>query len=485
MNKGLPVQPIRLLSNEDMARIHDGSCAILEQVGARVRHPRMLGILEEAGLPVDHENERVGFPRASVEGFIERAKKKRESLVSPSVANELPGEIRLSLGGGQALIYDDVRGEIRSGLKSDLEQATIIGDYYPEIKTIANMIHPTDVPGPVSDIHMWDVLLRRTKKFANATVTNKGSIKYIMEMLAVVVGSVDEVRKRHMFRKICFVYSPLTVPREDLEVAFEMLDAGMDVVIGHAMPSMGIHAPITICGALASVNAEALAGLVMTEALNQDFVVPYHCATACAINPRTAITLAATPEFMQINAACAEMARYYGLGGDGFYGAGHTDAPVPDYQAGFEVGASMMIGVFSGCSGFSAGTLGPAHEVVSLSKIPLDVDCAGYVNRWLRQIRFDEDTLALDTIINVERGDGNFIAEEHTVKHLRDECWEPRIFTRLKPSEYMARGRDLAQSARAEIDEILKNHDPHPLSPEQEKELSKIVKACEKAKGVG
>ena len=463
-----------------MDRIHDASCHILEKVGARVGHPRMLRVLEESGLPVDYERERVKFPRTATERFLDEAREKRERFNVPGPSGELPGKVSLSMGGGQALIYDVAVKSVRPACKRDLDEATIVGDYYPEIKSVSNLINPTDVPGPVNDIHMWDVLLRRTGKFGAATVTNKGSVKFIMEMLAVAVGSVEEVRKRRMFRKICFMFSPLTVPREELDVGFEMLDQGMGVVIGHAMPCMGIHAPITLAGALASVNAEALAGLIMTEALRQEFSLPYHCGTAVSMNPRTAISLAATPEFLQVNAACAELARYYGLGDEGFYGAGHTDSPVPNYQAGFEVGASMMIGVFCGCSRFGAGTLGPAHEVVCIPKIALDVDAVKYVNHWLRPIEVTEETLPVDAIIETMARDGNFIADEHTVKHIRGACWEPETFEQAKPSEH----KDLLEGAHERTAHVLRTHDPHPLSEEQEREIARIVKRAEKAKGV-
>jgi len=475
---------LRLLSDDDLAKIHEASCVVLEKVGAKAGHPRMLRILEGVGLPVDYQAERVAFPRSSVERFLDQAKRKREALGAPTSSNLPPAKVTLAMGGGQSLIHDLDANVIRAATKDDLVEATVIGDYYQEVGSIANLVNPTDVHAPVNDIHMWDVLLRRTTKFTAATVTNRGSVEFILEMLAVVAGSVDEVIKRRMFRKICFMFSPLRVPREELEVGFEMLDRGLDVVIGHPIPCVGVHTPITLAGALASVNAEALAGLIMTEALRQEFAMPYHCATAVTMNPRTAITLAASPEFMLMNAACSELARYYGLGGDGFYGSAHTDSPAPDYQAGFEVGASMMMGIFFGCSSFSVGTLGPAHEVVCLPKIPLDVDAAGYCSRWLQRIEVNDETLPLDLILRIAGGDGCYIAEEHTVGNLRRACWDPRLLSRAKPSEFMDKGMDLLAAARREVRRILETHDPHPLSPEQESEMSKIVRRAEQAKGV-
>ena len=46
--------------------------------------------------------------------------------------------------------------------------------------------------------------------------------------------------------------------------------------------------------------------------------------------------------------------------------------------------------------------------------------------------------------------------------------------------------RDVLETAREKTDWILENHNPEPLSDEQQKELSKIVKAAEKElKGEG
>jgi len=83
-------------------------------------------------------------------------------------------------------------------------------------------------------------------------------------------------------------------------------------------------------------------------------------------------------------------------------------------------------------------------------------------------------------VLEVIARDGNFLAEEHTAKSVRGACWEPQVFGHTKPSEHA----ELLCAAREKTDHILRTHDPRPLSEEQEREISRIVKRAEKAKGV-
>ena len=47
----------------------------------------------------------------------------------------------------------------------------------------------------------------------------------------------------------------------------------------------------------------------------------------------------------------------------------------------------------------------------------------GALKHYIRPIRIDEDTLALDLINQVGPG-GNFLAETHTIKHIKS-LWQP------------------------------------------------------------
>jgi trimethylamine--corrinoid protein Co-methyltransferase len=83
--------------------------------------------------------------------------------------------------------------------------------------------------------------------------------------------------------------------------------------------------------------------------------------------------------------------------------------------------------------------------------------------------------MALD-VIDAVGPRGHFLRERHTREHFRKLGFSDVLRVPAKEGEY----RDALEVAREKTDWILENHHPEPLSNEQQKELSKIVKAAEK-----
>jgi trimethylamine--corrinoid protein Co-methyltransferase len=58
---------LRLLSEEDLKKIHEASLSILENTGMMIDHKKARAMLQEAGAKVDHEKKIVKFPPELVE----------------------------------------------------------------------------------------------------------------------------------------------------------------------------------------------------------------------------------------------------------------------------------------------------------------------------------------------------------------------------------------------------------------------------------
>ena len=71
---------------------------------------------------------------------------------------------------------------------------------------------------------------------------------------------------------------------------------------------------------------------------------------------------------------------------------------------------------------------------------------------------------------------GNFLGEEHTFRHFRDEIWSPTLSERRSYEEWEADGaKDMKQVVAEKLVEILDNHQPEPLSEEILAKLDAIV----------
>ncbi|NUQ85986.1 MAG: trimethylamine methyltransferase family protein, partial [Anaerolineales bacterium] len=116
------------------------------------------------------------------------------------------------------------------------------------------------------------------------------------------------------------------------------------------------------------------------------------------------------------------------------------------------------------------------------AQMVLDNELAGSVLRLRRGLSADAEHLAVDIILDVMNGTRNFLGQKHTMKHLRGgelaltklaernswDTWEEKL-----------ERKQMADRAIEEAERILREHEVPPLSPEQERELDKILAAAE------
>jgi len=91
---------------------------------------------------------------------------------------------------------------------------------------------------------------------------------------------------------------------------------------------------------------------------------------------------------------------------------------------------------------------------VSYEKLAMDNEILGMCQRVLRGIEVDDDTLGTDLLI--EKGPGtDFMTEEHTIRHMRQEFFVPKLANRRKrestssDDNAMARAKMVVEQARS------------------------------------
>ncbi len=115
----------------------------------------------------------------------------------------------------------------------------------------------------------------------------------------------------------------------------------------------------------------------------------------------------------------------------------------------------------------------------SYEQLVIDNDIIRMVRRLIEGIPVDDEALAVDVIASVGPG-GNFLMEEHTLRHMKREQSQPRILDRTMRYSWEAAGsKDLTQVAREVALEILENHRPEPLPPGVAERLREIIREAE------
>jgi trimethylamine--corrinoid protein Co-methyltransferase len=122
-----------------------------------------------------------------------------------------------------------------------------------------------------------------------------------------------------------------------------------------------------------------------------------------------------------------------------------------------------------------AGILGTDHGG-SLAWLVADDEAMTFARRVARGFEVDEERLALEVIAAAGPG-GNFLSEEHTLRHYRRELLIPdATWTREAFDVWQAKG---ASSFQARVSErlatILKTHQVDPIDPKLDEEIGRIV----------
>lgn len=115
----------------------------------------------------------------------------------------------------------------------------------------------------------------------------------------------------------------------------------------------------------------------------------------------------------------------------------------------------------------------------SFEQMVIDNDIVKMVRKVMKGIEINDETLAVDVIDQVGAG-GDFLSQEHTIKHMRSEQSHPKIFNRQMRYAWKDKGsKDLTAVAHEEALSILENHKPEPLAESIQEELKAIIAEAE------
>ncbi|MEM2865499.1 MAG: trimethylamine methyltransferase family protein [Candidatus Bathyarchaeia archaeon] len=168
----------------------------------------------------------------------------------------------------------------------------------------------------------------------------------------------------------------------------------------------------------------------------------------------------------------------------GYYGiptvnaaAGASNSKLVDYQNGYE---KMFVALTAALSGANIIALhGGVTAELSYHPIQaiLDDDIACLVGRTIEGVEVTLETMAVDLINRVGPIPGHFLAEEHTRKWWKKEHFMPKAADMSSYPEWLRKGRKNAlEYAKDRMGEILRTHEPKPLSEREDREINEILK---------
>jgi trimethylamine--corrinoid protein Co-methyltransferase len=455
-----PFAPLEILDAEQIEQIHLAALHILENVGVDFMDGEALALWERAGANVDHARQHVWIDRGLLMDAIATAPATFTWRARNPAKNVVIGANHIAFGppGGMVYASDLVRGR-RVGTLTDLED-------FIKLSQMLNVLHfacweqvtPQDVPVAVRH-------LRRMQ--AGITLSDKP----LMEAAHGRVISADNIALAELacgpglgpvIGDVINVNSPLRYDARMLGGLITYARAGQACFITPFILA-GAMSPITLAAALAQQNAEALAGVALTQLVQPGAPVLYGGFTT-NVDMKSGSPAFGTPEGAWAVLVGAQLARRYRLP---YRASGSlTTAKTPDAQAAYETQWNLWPAVLAHSNlimhalGWLEGGL-----TASFEKFILDAESLAMFQHFLNGFTITDETLALDMIAEVGPG-GHHFGTPHTQARYRTEFYASSLSDRLGYEAWAAAGeRDAAARANALYKELLAQYEPPALDP--------------------
>ena len=446
---------MNLWSEEAIEAIHNASLALLERGGVRVESDEARAIFFAAGCKAG-VTDRVLVPAGVVEEalatlprqFTLAARNAERSLTMDPESAQIYVH---NMGGARAMIDPRTGASTLATMRDQIVLARVMHSLANQHE-VCPLVMPQDVPGDLEPLYSYLVLAHETDKaLGGPGISHPFQAEYVVEMAKVVTGASGDDGVYPV--DIAFSpVSPLLLGAEVTDAMLETLRRGHVVVEILPCPAAATTAPGAIAAAVATQNAEALAGIVLAQIVAPGTPM-YYGPRLSATDPRTGVVTSGTPETGVASVAATLLARRYGLPCD-CYGP-TSDSKTVDTQLGYEHALNAIIGMaarprfLSGLGDIQAG-VGSSPEVLLI-----DDEILNYCFYALEERPWDSDALDVDAMIEGALSGQGYLGTKHTRRYIRKDLAIPLLSYRGGLNEWIASGRsglvDIASEKVAEI----------------------------------
>ena len=444
---------LRVLSDDDVARVHAAALELLGAEGAAAEAAAQSApsTFVLAGRVPEHDVT-VGA------GLVWLA-----AGVATAGPGGVPERVRRLAGG------DSVPATL-----ADLDDAVRLADALPEVAVLAGP--PLRAAGVPVVGALARCLAGSSKHVMAGLVSSAADAAAAVGMAVAVAGSAEEARRR----------APLSLcgGADAFEAALVFARAGLPVgvVLGPADAASGVPAPPSAPSAAAADERPTAPADLGPVLIHHHAGVLAGCAAVQAAVPGAAFFYAADPAAAGLppagppaalfQLAAAQLAAHVGL--PIVAGGLRTTSHEPDWQA-CEQDAFASLGTTAAGADVTggAGLLGAA-TAFSPQQLVMDSEIFSWNAKIAAGIDVQDETIAIDTIKQVGIG-GNYLGQRHTRRHMKD-VWRPRLLDRSMWDAWIASGKEGAyEKATALAGQLLAEHACVPLGAEARGVIERIV----------
>ncbi len=469
------------LSPEALELIHEKSLTILEELGIEVELEAARQLLAEHGCTVEEDSGLVKIPGDLAEDCVESAPG-QFTMVGRNTQPDL------TLGGEDTILTPTAGPPNIRWYNEDRRPSTM--DDFEAFQKIIQMedvingggygvVEPTDYDESMAylESHLRVLLMTDTVPIGNAYGGDRA--REAAEMVGVAYDDPD-LSDYYLITTANSV-SPRTWDTKMTEGVMAHAEMEQPIVLAPAVMAAA-SGPATLPGSMALGNAEILAGITITQLINEGTPVIYGLPSS-NVDVRYGSFSIGSPEGALFISFAGQMSRYYDIPARA--GGALTDAKTVDFQAGSESMLQLMMSWSSGIDYIlHAGGVMDSYSTASPEKFVLDCDQIRYLQRFDDGFTIDDDTFALDLIEEVEPAD-HFLNKRHTLEHSRDDFLFPELAYRDSYDNWEEDGaKDAFERAHERVQDLIDEYERPPVDADIQAELEDYVDAKREGKSL-
>lgn len=467
-----PYPPVQQFSTDEIESIHRASMTVLSDIGVRVLSPEARQIYIGAGM-MDAGGQVIRFDPDLVQSLV--------ALAPSEVTLQGRGAGRdVTIGGNKVAVcttggtpnFSDIRNGRRPGTLAALDDLCRVAQAFDVIHMIGPFVEAQDVPSNLRHYAMTRSVLTLTDKVPFVFFRGTQAVADAYEMIRIAHGlTPEEFANTPVSYSVANSNSPLQLDHLMCRGIIDAAHAGQMMVLT-PFTLAGAMAPVTLAGALVQQNAEALAGICLSQIVRPGAPVCYGSFTS-NVDMKTGAPAFGTPEYTKAAFASGQLARRYGLP---MRSSGVTASNAPDAQAAYEMQMSLWGALMGGTNlllhgaGWLEGGL-----TASAEKFILDVEQLQMFAELFKPVEVSDATLGIEAIADVGHG-GHFFGTQHTLDRFETAFYSPLVSDWSNYESWSERGAKTATDRAHQIFfDTVEAHEPPPLEPARLEELDDFI----------
>ena len=467
------LSPIEPLSTDEIESIHLASLRVLAELGMKVTDEEARRIYREGGARIDDDEEMVYLDPEMVEEVIKTVPPEfTQKARNPRKNVTLGGNHITFYGvGGPAFVSDMDRGR-RPGTYAELCDYKKLFQTYDIIHYAGGGFEPLDLPENSRHLDILLAQIRYTDKCINTSLLGSNRARDGLNMACILHGiAFEDMPDQVVIGGGINTNSPRLLDGPMAGGLIELARAGQPVIVT-PFTLAGAMAPVTVIGAITQQNAEALAGIVLTQLVRPGVPAGYGGFTS-NVDMRTGSPAFGTPEQTKATLITGQLCRRYQIP----FRSSNTNASTSvDAQSAYESEMSLWGAVMGHANVIihSAGWL-EGGLVASFEKLIIDVEMMQMMAEFVEPLVVNDETLAIEAMREVQPG-GHYFGTSHTMERYDSAFYAPLVsdWTNFETWNE-AGGLDSAQRANATWKQALKDYEQPPLDPAILEELEEYV----------